>query len=238
MIIRPYIRGSASARALAKALGAKLRLAPTHGLVLNWGNPREIDPNVKVINKPRAVEVAGNKLLSFRVWGEDGCVPWTTDFAVAQRWLSGGDKVVGRTLLRGHSGHGITVFIPNKEPGLVQCPLYTKYIVKKKEYRVHVFLGEVIDVCEKRRRDGAESSLIRSHENGYVFCREGVTISEPLRQLALSGIARLGLDFGAVDIIWNEKSNKYYLLEINTAPGLEGTTLERYADACRKHLNG
>jgi D-alanine-D-alanine ligase-like ATP-grasp enzyme len=37
------------------------------------------------------------------------------------------------------------------------------------------------------------------------------------------------LDFGAVDIIYNAKRNECYVLEVNTAPGLEGTTVEKYA---------
>jgi hypothetical protein len=41
----------------------------------------------------------------------------------------------------------------------------------------------------------------------------------------------LELDFGAVDLIWNENQNVVYVLEVNTAPGMEGTTLENYCDA-------
>ena len=37
------------------------------------------------------------------------------------------------------------------------------------------------------------------------------------------------LDFGAVDIIFNERENKAYVLEINSAPGLEGSTIQDYA---------
>jgi D-alanine-D-alanine ligase-like ATP-grasp enzyme len=38
-----------------------------------------------------------------------------------------------------------------------------------------------------------------------------------------------GLDFGAVDVIWNAQKEKPYVLEINTAPGLEGQTIADYA---------
>ena len=43
----------------------------------------------------------------------------------------------------------------------------------------------------------------------------------------------IGLDFGAVDVIYNGHSNRAYVLEINTAPGLTGTTLDNYAAALR-----
>ena len=46
----------------------------------------------------------------------------------------------------------------------------------------------------------------------------------------------VGLKIGAVDIIWNELENKCYVLEINTAPGLEGTTLVKYTEAILKEI--
>jgi D-alanine-D-alanine ligase-like ATP-grasp enzyme len=44
------------------------------------------------------------------------------------------------------------------------------------------------------------------------------------------------LDFGAVDVIWNEKEDKYYVLEVNTACGLEGTTLDKYVEQFRRYV--
>ena len=41
----------------------------------------------------------------------------------------------------------------------------------------------------------------------------------------------LGLDFGAVDIGHRLQDNKFFVFEINTAPGIEGSTLDKYAKA-------
>ena len=41
----------------------------------------------------------------------------------------------------------------------------------------------------------------------------------------------LGLDFGAVDIGHRLIDNKLFVFEINTAPGITGTTLDNYAKA-------
>jgi len=46
-------------------------------------------------------------------------------------------------------------------------------------------------------------------------------------------IAALGLDFGAVDIIWNNHYQLATVLEVNTAPGLEGQTITDYANYFR-----
>ena len=112
------------------------------------------------------------------------------------------------------------------------------YKKKKHEYRVHVFNGEVIDITQKKKRKGAEflDTKIRNHKNGWVYAREDITEPEDLRQQAARAMYAVGLKFGAVDLIWNELENKSYVLEINTAPGLTGATLEKYAQAIVKDI--
>jgi len=42
----------------------------------------------------------------------------------------------------------------------------------------------------------------------------------------------LGLDFGAVDVVMSKGRNSLpYVLEVNCAPGLQGTTLTNYKKA-------
>lgn len=100
---------------------------------------------------------------------------------------------------------------------------------------MHVFNGAIIDVQRKmRNRDVPDEQvnwMVRNHSNGFIFGREGVSLPSTATQLCIDAVAELGLDFGAVDLIWNEHSDTYYVLEINTAPGLTGTTLEKYAEA-------
>ncbi len=110
---------------------------------------------------------------------------------------------------------------------------------KKKEFRVHVVNGSVIDVQQKKKRNGVETtSLIRNLANGWIFAHEGVVEPAGLREMGVAAVAAVGLAFGAVDIIWNEKQNQCYVLEINTAPGLCQTTCDKYADAfARNYAN-
>lgn len=145
-------------------------------------------------------------------------------------------KVVVRSLLNASEGRGITIV--NKEECTQQAPLYTAYIPKKKEFRVHVWNNEVIDVQEKRRKRGLEQKefQVRNTANGYVFCREGVVEPDDLRPLALAAVSALERSYGAVDIIWNEKQNRCFVLETNSRPGLMGTTVQKYADAIMKGL--
>lgn len=198
--------------------------------------------NSKLYNRPYAVQLASNKLYTFSQFRHNNvpCPPWTTSKETAASWIDDGKSVVCRTSVTSHSGNGI-VFADTKEQlEQVTAPLYTQYIKKKKEFRVHVFKGTVIDVQEKRRNTDVENVdyRIRNHAGGFVFCRDSISEPSSLRSVANQAVSALGLDFGAVDIIWNEKQDACYALEVNTAPGLEGSTLTAYTNAFKKDIYG
>jgi len=144
--------------------------------------------------------------------------------------------VVVRLLTSASEGRGITI-VPKEELTQV-APLYTEYIPKKKEFRVHVFNNKVIDVQEKRRKSGLEQKefQVRNTANGYVFCRNNVVCPDDLHTTALSAVAAIQRTQGAVDVIYNEKQNKCFALEVNSRPGMTGSTLKVYADAIMEQL--
>lgn len=251
--IYPYKKGSRSAKALAQAVGGKQiklegsRYQPrnTH-LIVNWGNskgPQDWGGGYsRWLNPVMSVVVAANKLAAFRALQEAGVpIPeFTTDVQVALGW---GCDFMARTKLTGHSGDGCHFIKHNAPDGEEQylpmdAPLYVKYIKKKEEYRVHICLGEVIDIQQKKKRNGVEDAnfQIRSHANGWVFARDGINPDDSIREHAIAAVTALGLDFGAVDIIWNAHQGQAYVLEVNTAPGLEGSTINAYANKIKELL--
>lgn len=222
LVLVPHNRGSRAVKGLADVLSTKLgfkvyRVAPT-------------DVRNRV---PFVIREGTDKLTQMRRF-QDAQVA-IPDFSVAveeaTNWIAQGGSVVCRTLLRGSEGRGIVV--AERADQIVQAPLYTKYFKKKREYRVHVFNGEVIDVQEKRRRNGVDGgdTRIRNLANGYVFCRNGVVEPTGLRDLAIRATEALGYNIGAVDIAFNEHHNQLVVFEVNANPGLEGTTLENYSNA-------
>lgn len=197
--------------------------------IVTWG---KVAPSPhELAGQEQAKHIACNKLLSFRKFKEYGvsCPEWTTDLAEALEWHFAGKPVLARTKLTGHSGEGIEFIGEAPYP---HARLYVQYKKKKHEFRVHVFQSKVIDVTQKKRRAGFEgrNNQIRNHQNGWVYCRENIQEPEGLQQLALDACSAIGLLSGAVDIIWNEKENKCYVLEVNTAPGVEGTTCKKYTN--------
>lgn len=255
--VLPYRSYSKSAKALAEALGAK-RLKLTNSkfkakyddLIINWGNSGvseyaeamtrhlEYPDNVRFLNwySPWLAR-ATNKLEFFRHFTGRDWLPqfWTQPEDIPHEEY----PIVCRTVLNGHSGDGIV--IANSPADLVPAPLYVKYIKKKEEYRVHIGTYNdgagnnescVIDVQQKKRRLNHPNPnwQVRNHANGFIYARENVDPPISVVSAAVECLEGSGLDFAAIDVIWNEHESKAYVLELNTAPGLEGTTLESYVN--------
>lgn len=247
MHLYAYKNGSASAKALCAALNIKKARHEGRRLVsdvvVNWGSSgftRDVYCDV-LLNHPDAVAKAVNKLESFKAWeGSEVAVPFTTSIDEAAEWLNEGSDVVVRHKLSGHSGEGIEIVDKGEGPGgLTAAPLYTKYIKKDQEYRIHVFAGEIIFQQRKARSrvvpDEQVNWKIRNHGNGFVFANRDVRAPENVLDVCRRAVAALGLDFGACDVL-TTKQGEAYVLEVNTSPGLEGSTLDAYVGALKKYL--
>ena len=208
----------------------------------------------RTLNTPDSVALAHNKLLTFNTLTNAAVsVPdWTEERATAQQWVNEGYTVVVRTLLNASEGKGIILW--NRELPLadnVRAPLYVKYIKKKHEYRVHVAKAypvnpdtgthTILCIQQKLRKRGFENrdNQIRNHDNGWVFAvNDIVQPHTDIKIQSIEALKALALDFGAVDVVWNERQQKAYVLEVNTAPGLEpeGTALKAYVDYFRHFM--
>jgi hypothetical protein len=235
--ILPYKPKSRGARALARALGGSIlkgAAAPTD-IVINWGNTKEYD---RATVNGTDIRSATNKKVFLRNMQGDGKAHEVPPFWCRREEIpADAYPIVCRTTLAGHSGDGIV--IANGPNELVDAPLYVKYIKKTDEYRVHVGKKgddvSIIAVQRKARRYDHENPnwQVRSHANGFVYARQNVNPPKGILDLACSALRTSGLDFGAVDIIYNGKEDRAYVLEINTAPGLQGQTVQDYASFFR-----
>jgi len=239
--IEPYKLASAGSKRLAKHSGilrtTKRQLAKhaKFDILINWGNPRRRWSGCTYLNPPEAVEAASDKVKAMELFAasEVPSAPFTTSKEVAQSWLAEGKTVIARTLTRASSGRGIVIV--SGDDTLPSAPLYVEYLKKKEEFRVHVFGGKVIDIQQKRRRlevpDEKVNWQVRNHDNGWVFARTDIVCPDGVKNAACLAISALNLDFGAVDIGWNSHTETACVYEVNTAPGLEGTTIDSYFSA-------
>lgn len=218
--------------------------------------------DVLVLNHPEAVAIACSKVRTFETIAAQypSAVPWfTTDSGQAVlKSIIEDLPIVCRTIDRGHSGAGIVVKTPEEiqaDGNLPRAAVYVKAIKKRREYRVHMAKDRrgnprIIDVQRKVRRvgvpdggvNGTDRPFIWNHGNDFVFQREGVnptSMPAGVQAAALRAIASIdGLDFAAIDIVVEQRTGNCYVLEVNTSPGMEGTTLERYQMFFNHRFNG
>lgn len=223
--------------------------ARTKDIILNWGKAYHpetwtyrFDPSLVDINDPYCVADACSKLRFFEILSQNGGVrlpDYTSDATEVEEWLDNGHTVFARTLLRASGGRGI-VQLDSNSVDIPDAPLYTKYVPKASEWRVHVMFGRPVFIQRKIARDpdAIDNWKIRSHDNGFFFQQEydPQALNDDVVEQAVNAVPALNLDFGAVDVIWNEHRSEAYVLEVNTAPGLEGRTVNIYTQEILEHV--
>lgn len=237
--VYPYKQGSASAKTLATHLSGKVlkregsSYSPKPGdCIVNWGSSSIPGFGAATVLNPD-LSKAQNKLTAFEEFRN-------AEVSIPEYWTNRNDipvdvyPVLCRTVLGGHSGAGIV--IAHSPEQLVDAPLYVRYVKKKDEYRVHVLRDKAFFIQRKARKlDVATPNwMVRNLAGGFVFVDATSAAPAQVIDQSIIAIAAAGLDFGGVDVIWNDKTKKAYVLEINTACGLEDRTAEKYAAAIKE----
>lgn len=205
-------------RLLRQLLAAKGLLAPQGQArgVVNYGHGG-------ASNLPTLNARAGNlnkyaELETLRAKGVQ-----TVPFSRTPRDLAG--PIMGR---RVHHTRGTDIVVFRNREEARGRDFYTTLIPKAAEYRVWAFRRLPIATYEKVLTYPAKygrrgrSKEVWNWRNGYAYqFRHPDTVAKDLKAIGVAAVEAMGLDFGAVDII-KGTDNQYYVLEINTAPGVEG----------------
>jgi len=262
--IYTYDPDSEGGEELGKAIGKQINgdvqwlTSSTRGTIqcshlICWGNVKEppfILKGISLLNQPKILNkwgtgIKANKLKAFKIMKSRGVrtVPWTTNYEQAQQWLNADHIVFERTSLHGDNSKGITVLEAKQKTVLGNrakppkahegVPLFTQFVPHTAEYRIHCTQQHFFDGMEKRRGKDSKPYIFDA-EHG-LFCRDGVIIPMDAKMQALKALLAVGLDFGAVDLIWCAKERKTYVLEVNSAPGLLGSEAREYARGFISH---
>lgn len=165
-----------------------------------------------------------NKLQELQSLAKNGVL--TVPFSVEPRDLK--PPVFGRKIHHTRGKDIKVVMCGRPNPAKRVSDYYTSMVPKKREFRVWAFRGAPIGTYEKKLEYPHKLGLRgRSREvwnwrNGYAYSfLHQDNAPKELKQLGVRAVDALGLDFGAVDIIEGH-DGKFYVLEVNTAPGVEG----------------
>lgn len=223
--------------------GASIRSVRSSDFVVNWGCGWTNSVPVRA-NQPKAICKAVDKLLAFECF-RNADLPHpstTTSRRVVQKWLETGNNVYARSTMSGERGRGITVIKPEDRSvegfELPEALVYTKGFRATREFRIHVAFGQVIEVNEKKRRNGTTPDpLVRSSAD-WVFCVYNLSpYPDQIKSLAIEAVESLGLDFGGVDLAIDALGNPC-IYEVNTAPWINReSSWTAYTNALREAAN-
>ena len=162
------------------------------------------------------------------------CPDFTTNLNEANQWVQAGPLVFGR-----NSNHekGLDIVAPNS-PEWAKKDFWTKVIPVEREYRIHIFDGQLIHQSLKELNPNAKPSRIdglpiRNTSTGYSY-NHNFNPPPAAVELAKRAVAELGYLWGAVDIL-EDKTGVPYVLEVNSAPCMGDPTASAYANAIKHY---
>jgi len=241
-----------------KRFASVLRSGETPKLVINLGVTDDLPYEGRIINTQDMVRAASNKKQARIIFGEAG-VPSPTLYLKTADIRKEDLPVIGRTSYhcKGQGFWFCKTLEAVKRAAREGATHFLEFIPDTREYRVHTFskkrcLGEEtrtpedyvsIKISEKVwQGDGAPNAAEpqKNHEFGWTFLGPQNRREEELdvvRHAAKQAIAALGLDFGAVDVMYRVRAKQPYVLEVNSTPSLSdenATTCEVYANRILK----
>jgi len=207
------------------AMGAKLDVEAVSGRIhgrpsktdvfLRWGyaGPYEV-PGPK-LNFGGGVSRSSSNTASLKALKELAPPSWDNFY----------DLVTGSTVIgkqdHGMHGRGKKVLVVGRRP-VTPYAIYQKYIPRRIEWRIHVFKDAIISAMRKE----PNNTDLTKFRDGFDFKRVQV-IPKAVGQMAIEAAKRVGLDFAGVDLMKDEDTGAFYVLETNSAPGMEPQTIKR-----------
>lgn len=241
-----------------------LKKGSTPRVVINLGTTDDYPYDGRMLNCQNMVRSAANKKGARKVFAEKG-IPAPELYILPGKIPKDAYPVIGRTSY--HSkGKGFW-FCKNaaavKSASNAGATHFLKFIPKTREYRVHTFIKSQHQGLspEERKADHYVSIKIsekgwtgetepdpnepqKNHTFGWVFMGPQNRSEEELnvvRHVAKNAIAALGMDFGAVDVMFHIHSKRPYVLEVNSTPSLadeNADTCARYVQRLSKTIEG
>jgi len=196
--------------------------------VINWGNRIFADDNLFRINKPSAIGKASDKKLGRKLLQNAGvAVPLTTFY---------GEKIPNYPVIaRPANHHGGKQFhvIRNKDEALklwkefgesMRDWYFSEVFEKTHEFRVHVASGKVLAVHTKPAPQDPNElrwNHIVNHDKWRALkWSEDELIQILINQESIKACEVLGLDYAAVDVMYNKNNHTCAICEVNTSPSI------------------
>lgn len=140
---------------------------------------------------------------------------------------------VVRSTLTGYGGEGI--YMVKNEDDLRKIYRngywWTKFVPMQSEFRVHIANGNIVKLFKKiLKEDHTEDMPIRNLKSCHFSLQNTEDKYSKLKELVTEISKIFGNKyFMALDVGWNTERKEYFIIEGNSAPGLNELTAEIYA---------
>jgi glutathione synthase/RimK-type ligase-like ATP-grasp enzyme len=159
-----------------------------------------------VENPPTSVKISINKILTYNVltaYGVPTCQYVTSAKNIPKNW----ERVVSRETITGRNCEG--VMISDRDDITSNCPLYTKFFHHTHEYRIVMWKDEVVARYHKKpTKDGKQMLLKLMLPVGFAEVDEACKLA----------MAATGLDLAGIDVLVDEETQDFIVLETNSGP--------------------
>lgn len=178
-----------------------------HGFM--YGCSEDIFPVKHHINKRAAVKRCVDKIKTFETLHAAGvrvCM-WATNKELASKLF---ERIVVRSKVDGRKAEDLDYFFQGDK--LPDAPLYTEYFEHKYEYRVVVFMGQVVGRYYK-----AETGFMPNGQVEWSFMVQPKRGFEQIDEACLKAAKALGIDYVGFDVVAKNKKD-FVILEANSGP--------------------
>lgn len=200
------------------------------GILFRYGNDAAVEGDTS-FNSPLFISLSKNKM-NFSLFCKENELyspEYFTREVVPTEF-----PVVMRSTLTGYGGVGIHFARNIDEFNQTMCRTWhwTPFVRCQFELRMHLFNGEVNRIYKKEPIHEESEFPIRNSYNEYHYSLKNNDKYPKVLELGnrLGELFRpLGGKFAAVDLGWDAVNKKYFIFEINSAPGLNRTNAMEYA---------
>lgn len=204
-----------SAVKLGYKVASNSELLNRREVVVRWGHSGGSE-FPRVVNKAESIIKAADKPLALRLMAAAGVNVPTMYTSGAHLPRETGVRYVIRP---DSHAEGSDFTLVNGGQAVPQGFHATRFISPTREYRYWFTPFSAITSRRVPRTSAgqSESDPCRS-KWGYAAIR---TPYQKQKEQAQKAIQALGLDFGAIDMLWSESDSKWWTLEVNSAPSLD-----------------
>ena len=192
--------------------------------IINWGNHMFSNDTLFDLNVPSAIATTSNKTTARMILQQEGVAVPKTYFPGPDSNLSWTKTCNYPIIVRPSHHHKGSNFKVYSDPTSLAAFLWGNYdwyaselFEKTHEFRVYVGHGKVLFVHSKPLVEGEiRANYAINHESWPV-----IKWSEHIESVnveSIRAVTELGLDYGAVDIMYNANTDQVAIAEVNTSP--------------------